>query len=91
MTSFEISYPAYQESLQNIKASRCYNIISYPFDVRHTPIKKLLQEKADFIFIDGQKNQYGEYMEIIEKISSPHTVIVIDDVIKYHNKLSSLY
>jgi hypothetical protein len=30
-------------------------------------------------------------MEIIEKITSPHTVIVIDDVIKYHNKLIWLY
>lgn len=49
------------------------------------------KEPVDFIFIDGQKSQYGEYMEIIEKIISPQTVIVIDDVIKYHNKLSSLY
>jgi len=91
LTSFEISYPAYQEGLQNIKEAHCYNIIWYPFDIRYVPIKKLTQQQADFIFIDGQKNQYGDYMEIIEKMSSPHTVIVIDDVIKYHNKLSSLY
>jgi len=45
----------------------------------------------DFIFIDGQKNQYGKYLKIVEKLSSPQTVIIIDDVIKYHNKLSSLY
>lgn len=55
------------------------------------PIKKLVPEKVDFIFIDGQKSQYGEYMEIAEKILSPDTLIIIDDVIKYHNKLSSLY
>ena len=91
ITSFEVSYPAYQEGLQNIKESHCYNIISYPYDVRQAPIKKLVQAPVDFVFIDGQKSQYGEYMEIIEKISSPHTVIVIDDIIKYHNKLSSLY
>jgi len=98
IVSFEISYPAYQEGLQNSKQVHCYNSISYPFDIRYAPIKKLMQTwsakrqaSTDFIFIDGQKNQYGEYMEIIEKISSPHTVIVIDDVIKYHNKLTSLY
>lgn len=91
ITSFEICYPAYLEGLQNTKQSRCYNIISYPYDFRYAPIKKLVQGPVDFIFIDGQKSQYGEYMEIIEKISSPHTVIVIDDVIKYYNKLSSLY
>ncbi len=91
ITSFEVSYPAYQESLQNIKESHCHNIISYPYDVRQAPIKKLVQGPVDFVFIDGQKSQYGEYMEIIEKITSPHTVIVIDDVIKYYNKLIWLY
>ena len=91
ITSFEVSYPAYQEGLQNIKDSHCYNITSYPYNALCAPIKKLVQIPVDFIFIDGQKNQYGEYMEIAEKISSPHTVIVIDDVIKYHNKLSTLY
>lgn len=91
ITSFEVSYPAYQEGLQNSKESHCYNIISYPFDVRQAPIKKLVPKLVDFVFIDGQKSQYGEYMEIIEKIISPQTVIVIDDVIKYHNKLVSLY
>ncbi len=91
ITSFEVSYPAYQEGLQNTKEAHCYNSISYPYDIRQAPIKKLMQESVDFIFIDGQKSQYGEYMEIIEKITSPHTVIVIDDVIKYHNKLIWLY
>ena len=91
ITSFEISYPAYQEGLQNTKESHCYNITSYPYDANYAPIKKLIKGPVDFIFIDAQKSQYGEYMEIVEKISSPDTVIVIDDVIKYHNKLSSLY
>ena len=91
ITSFEISYPAYQEGLQNGKEAHCHNIISYPYDVLYAPIKKLVQAPADFIFIDGQKSQYGEYLEIVEKFRSPHTVIIIDDVIQYHNKLSSLY
>lgn len=91
LTSFEISYPAYQEGLQNAKEAHCYNIISYPYNILYTPIKKLIQTTVDFIFIDGQKSQYGEYMEIIEKISSPKTIIIIDDVIKYHNKLHTLY
>jgi len=91
ITSFEISYPAYQEGLQNSKEAHCYNITSYPYSILQVPIKKLMPDTVDFIFIDGQKSQYGDYMEIIEKISSPHTVILIDDVIKYHNKLVSLY
>ncbi|MBU0626506.1 hypothetical protein KKH82_03640 [Patescibacteria group bacterium] len=55
------------------------------------PIKKLIPEKADFIFIDGQKSQYAEYMEIVETLTSDTTLIVLDDVIKYHNKLDTLY
>jgi len=91
ITSFEVSYPAYQEGLQNAKAMNCYNTISYPYDIRQAPIKKLVPDSVDFIFVDGQKSQYGEYLEIVEKICSPNTLIIIDDVIKYHNKLSSLY
>lgn len=91
VTSFEISYPAYQEGLQNSKAANCHNIISYPYDALRAPIKKLVSGPVDFIFIDGQKSQYGEYLEIVRELCSPHTVIVIDDVIQYHNKLSSLY
>lgn len=91
IASFEISYPAYQEGLQNSKEAHCYNITSYPYDALRAPIEKLVQAPVDFIFIDGQKSQYGEYMEIAGKISSPHTLILIDDVIQYHNKLVSLY
>ena len=91
LTSFEFSYPAYQEGLQNSKKAHCYNTISYPYNILQAPIKKLVPEPVDFIFIDAQKSKYGEYLEIVEKISSPKTLIIIDDVIKYHNKLSSLY
>jgi predicted O-methyltransferase YrrM len=51
----------------------------------------LLPKKADFVFIDGQKSQYAEYMEIIETLISDTTILVLDDVIKYHNKLDTLY
>ncbi len=91
LISFEISYPAYREGLHNLKTMNCYNTITYPFDIRHVPIKKLIPKPLDFIFIDGQKSQYGEYLEIVEKKSSSNTLIIIDNVIKYHNKLSSLY
>ena len=80
ITSFEVSYPAYQEGIQNTKAANCYNIISYPYDALKAPIKKLVAGPIDFIFIDGQKNQYGKYLKIVEKLSSPQTVIIIDDV-----------
>lgn len=104
--SFEVSHPAYLEWLIHIRESWLGNITSYPFDIRQAyatgrqacpghgtggPIKKLLPKKADFVFIDGQKSQYAEYLEIIETLISDTTILVLDDVIKYHNKLSTLY
>jgi predicted O-methyltransferase YrrM len=55
-------------------------------------LEKLLpKKKVDFVFIDAQKAQYGAYLAKIENIIHDKTVIIIDDVIKYHHKLTSLY
>lgn len=89
--SFEVSYPAYLEWLIHIRESWLENITSYPWDSRKWPINKLLPPNADFVFIDGQKSQYAEYLEIIETCISDTTILVLDDVIKYHNKLDTLY
>ena len=55
------------------------------------PKRRTSPKKADFVFIDGQKSQYAEYLEIIETLISDTTILVLDDVIKYHNKLSTVY
>jgi predicted O-methyltransferase YrrM len=55
-------------------------------------LEKLLpKKKVDFVFIDAQKAQYGAYLAKIENIIHDKTVIIIDDVIKYHHKLTPLY
>jgi len=53
--------------------------------------KFLPQNPVDFVFVDAQKSEYGAYLAKIENIIDKKTVIIIDDVIKYHHKLSSLY
>ena len=90
--SFEISYPSYRESLGRANKSQTYNLISYPYNCLQVPMEKFLpKKKVDFVFIDAQKAQYWAYLAKIENIIHDKTVIVIDDVIKYHHKLSSLY
>ncbi len=90
--SFEISYPAYRESLQHANTDQIFNLISYPYNCLHVALEKLLpKKKVDFVFIDAQKAQYGAYLAKIENIIHDKTVIIIDDVIKYHHKLTSLY
>lgn len=90
--SFEISYPWYREGRYHAIASQSHNLISYPYNVLQVPIEKFIpQGKLDFVFIDWQKSEYGAYLAKVADMCSDKTVIVIDDVIKYHHKLSSLY
>jgi len=89
--SSEISYTSYAEWTNNIKQSWLTNIIVYPFDITKVNLKKLVSKEIDFAFIDWQKNQYASYLIKIQNILGSNWVIVLDDVIKYRNKLSLLY
>ncbi|MDR3169763.1 MAG: hypothetical protein LBU27_08770 [Candidatus Peribacteria bacterium] len=87
--SLEIAYPAYLEALKT--TAKMHNIILYPFDINRIHPEKLFSQKFDFVFIDAQKGQYGEYVEKIQTSLCPENTLLLDDVIKYQNKLSSLY
>ena len=89
--SCEVSYPAYLEALLHIKEANARNITLYPFNILTSDVRKLVPGKCDMLFIDGQKNQYGAYMERLEEVKAENSLIIIDDVIKYHDKLESLY
>jgi predicted O-methyltransferase YrrM len=89
--SCEISYTAYTEWINNIKQSWLTNIVLYPFDVNKVDLMKLVTKEIDFAFIDWQKNQYASYLTKIQNILGSNGFIVLDDVIKYRNKLSLLY
>jgi predicted O-methyltransferase YrrM len=88
ITSFEIGYFAYLEALKNTKEARVKNIILYPFDINAIHPEKFFTEKFDFVFIDAQKSQYGDYMQKIQPYLCPETTLLLDDVIKYQNKLT---
>lgn len=90
--SFEISYPGYREWRYNAMAHQTPNLVSYPFNILHVALENLLPKKsADFVFVDAQKSEYWAYLAKIENIIDKKTVIIIDDVIKYHHKLTLLY
>lgn len=89
--SFEISYSSYIEWLNNIKQSWTNNIVLYPLDINKIDLNSIVHHKIDFAFIDWQKNQYADYLMKVQNMISSDGVIVLDDVIKYHNKLSWLY
>ena len=91
LTSFEISYPAYLEALKNIENTDCNNVVLYPFDINEISLEKFFSQKFDAAFIDAQKSQYGDYLQKIRSHLEPENTLLLDDVIKYQNKLTWLY
>ncbi len=91
VTSFEVSYSAYLEALMHIKEAKLHNITLYPFDITTSDIRKFVPKKWDFFFVDWQKSQYWVYLQMIENIKEENSLIIIDDVIKFQNKLDWLY
>ena len=91
LTSFEISYPAYLEALKNIEKAELNNVVVYPFDINEISLEKFFSQKFDAAFIDAQKSQYGDYLQKIRLHLAPENTLLLDDVIKYQNKLTQLY
>lgn len=91
VSSFEIAYPSYLEALMHIKESGLFNISLYPFDISTSDVRKFVAKKWDFFFIDWQKSQYWEYMQLIENIKEENNQIILDDVLRFVNKLDWLY
>jgi len=91
LTSFEISYPAYLEALKNIEKANLNNVVLYPFDINEISLEKFFSQKFDAVFIDAQKSQYWDYLQKIRSYLAPENTLLLDDVIKYQNKLSWLY
>ena len=91
LTSFEISYPAYLEALKNIEKANLNNVVLYPFDINEILLEKFFSQKFDAAFIDAQKSQYWDYLQKIRSHLTPENTLLLDDVIKYQNKLTWLY
>ena len=91
LSSFEISYPAYLEALKNIENANCNNVVLYPFDINEIVLEKFFSQKFDAAFIDAQKSQYWDYLQKIRSHLAPENTLLLDDVIKYQNKLTWLY
>lgn len=89
LTSFEVAYPAYLEAQRNIQEAKCWNTTLYPFDITKIEnLEKLIPSLVDFVFIDAQKSQYGDYMGKIQAHLGIENSIFLDDVIKYQTKLN---
>lgn len=89
--SFEVSYPAYLEALKNLQTSWASNATLFPFNFNEINLENFFSENFDFVFIDAQKSQYGNYLDKVQSVLTRENTVILDDVIKYQNKLSQLY
>ena len=81
----------YNEALKNIEKAEINNVVLYPFDINEISLEKFFSQKFDAAFIDAQKSQYWDYLQKIRLHLAPENTLLLDDVIKYQNKLTWLY
>lgn len=89
--SFEVSYRDYLRAVTYAHQMHAYNLTLYPFSILDIEPKLYIPTMVDMIFIDAQKSHYADYLTALEWCIQPKTVVVCDDVIQFHNKLSPLY
>lgn len=92
LITFEISQPAYKECLATLQKTYTQNTVTaYPFDFVKIDHQKFLPKNIDFVFIDGRKSEYSTYMQLLEPYLHMESIVLIDDVIKFKDRLDNIY
>ncbi len=88
ITTFEVSIPSFKEAQENFKNFKLNKFINSNFeDFLNSKINK----KFDLIFIDGQKNKTLDFFNKAKKLIKKDSIIIVDDVIKFKNKMPEFY
>lgn len=92
---YERWYPNRANIEQNISLLRYYGLDNiscmYGSFIKH--YDKVSDKKYDMVFLDWQKSEYGAYLQILvdNDMIDNQTLILVDDVIKYQDRMSDLY
>ena len=91
MTSIDYSLPSYNEAVENIKKTEMDDIATLIFGNALIELPKLEKESFDMIFIDGQKKRTIDFFQLSYPLLKNGGFFIIDDVIKFSEKMSSFY
>jgi len=91
LTSIDYSLPSYHEAVENIKQARMDDIATLIFGNALTELPKLREKSFDMIFIDGQKKRTLDFYALSYPLLKDGGFFIIDDVIKFSEKMSSFY
>jgi len=86
LTTLEFSEPSQKQTLENLKAVWLENIVT---SIRANALYEIpkLTEKYDFVFIDAMKRRTKDFFDLIYDKVEMGWIIVVDDVIKYKEKM----
>jgi len=90
LTTIDFSPKSQWEALVNFKNAEVNNIITSILWNALDEIPKLQDDFFDFIFIDGMKKRSWEFLELCLPKAKSGSIIIIDDVIKFKDKMQSL-
>jgi predicted O-methyltransferase YrrM len=90
ITTIEQAWNMHIDAITNFKNCKIKNILSIWGDAKRV-IPTLADEYFDFIYIDAMKKEYLQYLLLILPKMTPDAWIVIDDVVKFRDKMEDLY
>lgn len=90
ITTIEFSIKSHNDALENFKKAQVNDYVE-ALHGNAIDIIPTLKKKYDFIFIDGMKKRSLDFYLLAEKKIKKGGIIIIDDVIKFRNKMENLY
>jgi predicted O-methyltransferase YrrM len=91
LTSIDYSLPSYNEAVENIAKTWLDDIATLIFANALDELPKLESESYDMVFIDGQKKRTLDFFRLAYPLLKTGGFFIIDDVIKFSEKMSSFY
>ncbi len=86
LTTIEFSKLSYDSALENFKTAWVSENI-HAINGNALDIIPALEEKYDFVFIDGMKRRTKDFLELVWNKVSDGGIIIVDDVIKFKEKM----
>ncbi|MDD2870591.1 MAG: class I SAM-dependent methyltransferase [Candidatus Gracilibacteria bacterium] len=91
LLSIDFSPKSHNEALENIKQVNLQNTVSLILGNALDEIPKLADNVYDFIFIDGMMRRSKDFLELSWPKLKNGGIIIIDDVIKFREKMVGLW
>ena len=90
LTSIEFSERSYLQAIENIKEAKLQNTIKL---INGNALNEIptLKETYDLVFIDWMKRRTKDFLNLIWEKVKKNWIIIIDDVIKFREKMIWLH